>query len=281
MTCYLNIAGLSVSVQTPWTVQVSDRFRPFVKNAMHGVADSTVTVHIENTLPTPASDAVWHGPFCMDQYAGLRRTFHTDANRVMQVLTTVNAHGNVDMAVTPPCADKLRDLSGIFNYLGFENWLLQHGGLLLHASLIQYHNNGIAFAGPSGVGKSTQANLWHQTAGAVILNGDRAVLRKTDQGWIAFGSPFAGTSGIYTAEGVKLDAVVLLHQADKNELYTVTGGAAIQKLYPELSIHRFDGQFVEQAVDLLVDLVEHVAIRQLSCLPNTHAVQVLKEGLSL
>ena len=51
----------------------------------------------------------------------------------------------------------------------------------------QYKGKAIAFSGPSGVGKSTQAEIWKQCFQADILNGDRALLRKADQGWKAYG----------------------------------------------------------------------------------------------
>ena len=50
--------------------------------------------------------------------------------------------------------------TNIWNYLAFENVLINHTGFILHSSFISWQNNGILFTAPSGTGKSTQADLW-------------------------------------------------------------------------------------------------------------------------
>ena len=62
----------------------------------------------------------------------------------------------------------------------FCSRLAAFDGLLLHASLIDYGGSGILFVGNSGVGKTTQAELWQQHLGAEILNGDKALVRLLD-----------------------------------------------------------------------------------------------------
>ena len=51
--------------------------------------------------------------------------------------------------------------------------------LFMHASAIEYKGNGIIFAGYSGVGKTTQAELWKKHMHADIINGDKAFIRHT------------------------------------------------------------------------------------------------------
>ena len=77
-----------------------------------------------------------------------------------------------------------------------ELLLLRHNAVLLHSSVVSYQGKSILFSGPSGAGKSTQARLWQEHLGARILNGDRTVIRKTDQGFFGGGSIWSGTSGI-------------------------------------------------------------------------------------
>ena len=42
----------------------------------------------------------------------------------------------------------------------------------IHSSLIRSHGEGLMFIGPSGIGKTTQAELWHAYRNADIINGD-------------------------------------------------------------------------------------------------------------
>ena len=45
--------------------------------------------------------------------------------------------------------------------------------ILLHGAFVDYGERGLVFTGPSGIGKTTQAELWQQYAGARIVNGDK------------------------------------------------------------------------------------------------------------
>ena len=171
--------------------------------------------------------------------------------------------------------------SGIFNRIGLETLLLQHKGLLLHASLIEYRGIALAFTGPSGVGKSTQADLWHRCAGAHILNGDRAALRKLPHGWQAYGSPHAGSSGIYINGSAPLKALIVLRQGKENNLQPLGYTEALHCLYQELTVHHWERDFVAAATDLCLDLLENIPVYLLECRPEESAVQLLKEGLKL
>ena len=196
-------------------------------------------------------------------------------------MTCIDGKNNIKITVLPDFAGYFSGSSGLFNRIGFENLLLQHRGVLLHASLIDYAGHGIAFTGPSGVGKSTQAQLWQTHLGAEILNGDRAALRKTESGWTAYGSPYAGTSQIYKNKNVPLDAIVVLRQSTKNFLRPMGLAEALTHIWSEISLRRWDASFVERAMELCAELLNDVPIYLLECLPEENAALVLKKGLSL
>ena len=281
MTYNLILAGLSVTIRTPWGMTISDRWRPFLTETAIEQADCTITVQPCDALPQLLAGGLWHGNVYYEQNGDTQRVFHTKGDHASPyALVEFQTSGQVLVSMLSAFADEFVNLSTLFHFVEFEYWLLQHGGLVLHASLIQDQGCGIVFAGPSGVGKSTQATLWNRYRGAEILNGDRAVLRKTDAGWTAFGSPFAGTSGVYRNECVPLTAIAVLRQASENRVHTLGSAEALRRLYPEFSVHRFDGRFAERAIDLALDLIAQVPVYLLDCLPNEQAVQTLKEGIS-
>ena len=102
-----------------------------------------------------------------------------------------------------------------------------------------------------------------------------------DDGWYAYGSPYAGTSGIYCNDGAPLAAVVVLQQAAENRLRPLSAAEAFRHLYPQLSIHHWDGRFVEEATDLCLSLLEQVPVYLLECLPEADAALLLQKGLAL
>ncbi len=163
--------------------------------------------------------------------------------------------------------------------LGLESLLLQFGGLLLHSAFIRWQGRGILFSANSGVGKSTQADLWVQHQGAEVLNGDRAGLRRVDGLWRAFGLPYAGSSRVYRNESAPVSAIFMLEQAKINEIQPLTPGQALRKLYPQITIHGWDGDYVARILPLIEALVTSVPVYLLRCLPDAQATELAKKAV--
>lgn len=281
MDYHLNLAGLRTLLRTPEAITVSSRLRPFLCPPP-AETDCTITLRSAPALPAFAPDGVWHGLEYYDRHGDTMRIFHCSAPEAAAfAVTQLFPNGTVELTVLPACLSYFTGSSGIFNRIGMETLLLQHKGLLLHASLIEYNGQGIAFTGPSGIGKSTQAALWQTHLNAQILNGDRAALRKQENQWIAYGSPYAGTSGIYENKSVPLSCIVVLRQAQENRLQRLSALQTLSYLYPELSIHHWDRAFAEPAMDLCLKLINDTPVYLLECLPNEDAVRLLQKGLSL
>ena len=277
----LDLVGLRVVLHTPEPITIGDNLRPFLCQP-HQMWDFAITVQYRDALPEAPEGGIWRGPEYFTYEQGKLRVFHCYApGKDAYAMTRYDEQGNVFLDVLPGQASCVSGSEGILNRIGLETLLLQHGSLLLHASWIIYQGKGIAFAGPSGVGKSTQARLWQEYLQAEIANGDRVALRKPDDHWFAYGSPYAGTSGIYTNCHAPLTAIVLLEQGQENQLCQMTPAQALPRIYPELSIHRWDRYFTEKAMDLCLDLLGAVPVYKLICRPDEGAVQLLKKGLLL
>ena len=105
------------------------------------------------------------------------------------------------------------ETANCFSHIALEALLLQRDAMILHASFVSTRYGGLLFSGVSGIGKSTQADLWQRYEGAELLNGDRTVLRRMDGVWTAFGSPYAGSSNCFVNESRPVRAITLLRQA--------------------------------------------------------------------
>ena len=160
-----------------------------------------------------------------------------------------------------------------------EQALLAHQALFVHAAVINWNGHGILFTGPSGVGKSTQATLWERLESAQILNGDRGIIRLQDSCPLVYGSPYAGTSGIYRAGSAQVRCIVVLSQAAENSLRKLTSREAFFALYPQCTIQSWNQQFVENASTLLQQMVSEVDVYHLACRPDTDSVKLLKSIL--
>ncbi len=280
-TYYLELVGLRMALNTPDEITISENLRPFL-TAPQEQTDCVITLQSCAALPDFSRDGVWHGAEYYDTRPQVSRIFHCDTtDKTPFALTELFEDGNIEIRVLPRRLAWFAGSEGIFNRIGMETLLLQHAGLLLHASLIKYGHSAIAFTGPSGIGKSTQAALWERILGAELINGDRAALRFTPSGWIAYGSPYAGTSGVYKNENAKLAAIVVLRQAEENRLRRLTGAESFSHIYAQFSVHRWDKTFVAKATDLCLQMLADVPVYLLECRPDEDAVWLTKEGLNL
>lgn len=169
--------------------------------------------------------------------------------------------------------------ANILNYLALEEILLSNNAFILHSSFVAWRGNGILFSAPSGTGKSTQADLWKQYEGAEIYNGDRTVIRKIDGVYYGFGSPYAGSSGIYRNETAPIRAIIILSQAAENHMGQLTGKGAFMPLYRETLMNTWNPVYMEAITDLLMDAAVNIPIYHLACRPDKGAVELVKEIL--
>ena len=278
---FLQLAGLRIVLRTPREITISENLWPFLCQPQEK-ADCTIRVQPCTVLPAFSQSGVWHGPEYYDFQEGAARIFHCTAHKTAAfAVTQLFENGDIGIDVLPDYLSWFEGSAGILNRIGMETLLQQHQGLLLHASLIKYAGKAIAFTGPSGIGKSTQAGIWERFLDAKIINGDRAALRKEAAGWIGYGSPYAGTSGIYRNDSAPLAAMVLLRQAEENRLTRLGQTEAFRQLYPELTIHHWDKRFVEKATDLCLQLLAEVPVYLLECRPEESAALLVKKGLGL
>lgn len=175
--------------------------------------------------------------------------------------------------------DNWLDYTGLGNALSVEKTILPFGGLILHCSLIDWQGRGIMFSAPSQTGKSTQAGLWEKHRGAKIINGDRGLIRVTDDGIYAYGSPWAGSSSLYINERVPLRAIVMLRQAKENTIRGLDQSEAIGLFVQQSSLPMWQPELFEMGIATLEKIITTVPMYELSCLPDVGAVECLEKCL--
>ena len=174
--------------------------------------------------------------------------------------------------------DKIASKS-VFNAVGVEHLVVNAGGVILHASYVNWDGRAILFTAPSGTGKSTQAALWHEQMGAEIINGDRAVFRMEDNTAVACGIPFAGSSGICKNKTLPLAAIVYLSQAPETTLKRLGGFSAFRRIWEGCSINTWEKTDVSRASAVIQSVLQSVPVYALACTPDETAVSILAEEL--
>ena len=170
-----------------------------------------------------------------------------------------------------------KDSLSIFLLQGMYSCFVFNNMIQLHSSLISYQGNGILFLGPSGIGKTTQAELWNKYRDALIINGDIVFVQETPDAFLGWGTPWHGSSPYCENTSVPVAAMVVLKQAPKNSIRELTGFEKVT----EVSNSVFYPQWVEGGMELCLETLDHlltkIPVYELSCRPDEGAVELVEQ----
>ena len=152
-------------------------------------------------------------------------------------------------------------------------------GLLLHGSLVELEGEGIIFTGYSGIGKTTQAQLWENYLNAEIINGDKLFLRILENGIFAYGIPWKGSSPYCQNRKVPVKGIVVLDQAKDNTIQKLDSSSAMEHFLPHVFLPHWDQECLELALDTYDQVLASVPIWFLKCRPDEDAVLLTKENI--
>lgn len=160
--------------------------------------------------------------------------------------------------------------------LAMEKRMLVHDAMILHCCVLQVNDGVILFSGPSGIGKSTHADLWVKHRGARVINGDRTLLQKSNDRWMSLGWPICGSSEICHNENFPVKAIVFLDQSPENGGIRCRYFDAVKQLISQLTINAWSPSAVEKIWSMAEDLATHVPVFYYHCNMEKNAVDTLK-----
>ncbi len=157
-------------------------------------------------------------------------------------------------------------LAAICSKLAFYN------AILLHASSVACNENGVLFTGFSGAGKTTQAKLWEKHVNADVINGDKAILREIDGNIYVCGLPWKGSSKYCLNKVAKLKGIVILRQANENQISRLNMLEATEKFMPHVFLPHWDNECLDKAIDTFEKILNNVPVYLLECRADSEAV---------
>lgn len=280
--CTLSIAGLTLRMDTDQPLALGRAFQPFLVEETD--PDFRACFHQVPALP-PFPGEILHEDLGYRVHpngrGGYLRSFF-DAPRDLTPYAVAfydYPQGVIQVDYLEKGAHCVSEMQNSFFHLGFESLLIYRNRLCLHAACVRTHLGGILFSGPSGIGKSTQAELWCGFRGAKQINGDRPILSRDGDGWLAWGSPYAGSSRCHINESCPVTAIVMLRQAEKCGLRRLSQPEAFRAVWSGLTVCGWDRTFVETASNLALELIASVPVLEFACTPDRQAVEFLEQGL--
>ena len=166
-----------------------------------------------------------------------------------------------------------------FEQLSFYTHAVQRRMLQLHSSLIDFQGQGLMFLGPSGIGKTTQAELWNRYRDARIINGDIVFVQEKEDCFLGWGTPWHGSSPYCENASVPVKALVVLKQAPENSIRELTGFEKVTAVSNSV----FYPQWLENGMELCLETLDHLLTRlpvyELRCRPDEEAVKLTEETI--
>lgn len=256
----LRIAGVRIRIPAPREIQFPESFQPFL-TPVQGDADITMEVIFGN------SNALYR------EHDRLERiTRSPDRDDIIRVAPAgrINTYR---LGVPERLENSVNKNGNWLLFMALEQMLLPFHRVILHASAVIHEGKAYVFTAPSGTGKSTQADIWHREFGAEVINGDKVILSVENGTVTAWGSPAAGSSGVYKNICAPVAAVVLLEQGIRNEIHPENNSSGYLRLYSGLVKQPKDPVFNQNLLTYIEAIMETIPILKLSCLPNREAAQ--------
>lgn len=152
--------------------------------------------------------------------------------------------------------------------------------MLLHAAILEYDGNAYAFLGRSGTGKSTHTGLWlKHLQGVRIVNGDKPILQKTENGFLAYGTPWMGKEGLGTNTVAPLKGLCFLEQAKENTIVRLTPAQAASRIFQQVLLPEEEDN-AARTLELIDDMVSNIPCYLLKCTISEDAVKASFEALT-
>ncbi len=173
----------------------------------------------------------------------------------------------------------IKSMKGILLNLmqeAFFNMILFEDGMSIHSASLIYNDLGIIFSAPSGTGKSTQSNMWHDEYGYEILDGDTTICRNINGKLMIYGLPWCGTSDLYVNKSVPLDTIVFLSQDKENHIKELNMMQKIQYLYASSFSETWNDEMAQLRTKAVEKILNGSKIVGYACNMKKDAVDTLR-----
>lgn len=167
----------------------------------------------------------------------------------------------------------------VFTNQIFYTHAVQRHMIQIHSSMVDYRGKGLLFLGPSGIGKTTMAELWNQYRDALIINGDMNFVQDTGDEFIGWGTPWHGSSPYCENTSVPIQALIILRQALENYIRELSGFEKVQLVSNNIIYPTWLENGMELCLETLDHLLTKLPVYELSCRPDEDAVKLTEETI--
>ena len=173
--------------------------------------------------------------------------------------------------------DMLSTDTTFVSLFALEKQMIARQAVILHCSVVKTGDQVMLLSGPSGIGKSTHADLWVKYKNAKVINGDRTLICKRNDQWMSLGWPICGSSEICHNEDYPISRVVFLGQAKENQGRRLSYVEGIKHLISQTTANNWNADFVQKVWQIIEEMAADVPVYEYGCNMEKAAVEELEK----
>lgn len=279
---WFRIADIIFELHMDHDIIITEGFRPFLITDSGDRESIRIDIRTVTELPEMYSEELFRNvSFAVYEIDGnfIRVYFdHVKADRVY-AMGKVISDNQEEICCLEDAGEYFTESHNTISHIALEELLLRHGAMMLHAAYIRNGSGGILFSGPSGIGKSTQAELWKKFASASVINGDRTILKQAGSKWRAYGSPYAGSSRYFVNESDEVKLILMLEQGKTCKISSMNEADAFRALFRQTVVNSWNGWYVARVSDLIRQISANIPVYRYSCTADSDSVVYLREWM--
>lgn len=156
------------------------------------------------------------------------------------------------------------------------NLLSKAHGVVFHACGINQVDSGSIFAGISGAGKSTMANLWKRQNDVTLLSDDRVIVRKREGRFMVYGTPWHGDACAAAPDAAPLERIFIIRHAPENNITLLKPAEAASRLLVRSFPTFWDAEGMASTLEFLDELTRTVPCYDLGFVPDGSVVDFVR-----
>ncbi|PON16236.1 hypothetical protein C2W62_19570 [Candidatus Entotheonella serta] len=158
--------------------------------------------------------------------------------------------------------------------------LSQRRGVEVHAcGIIDAQGRGHVFMGHSGAGKTTLARLWASDLQVTILSDDRIILRRADDGYRIYGTPWHGEAHFACTAEAPLGSLTIIGHGLHHTLTPLAPLEAIGRFMSCSFPPFYNPEALAWMLEFFIDIVHVIPTYTLAFLPNRQVLHFLSSRL--
>lgn len=280
---YLNIAGFNILLDFDFNPFLEMKnFIPFIGKSQEKQATDLCTISVDpgkeiKDIPVFVySTTTETGSYGIYQNDDLNIVIYQSAESGNKYrLLADKTWKELTIDFVPTTSAESPTVLNLFLMLAFIYSSSFHDTVLIHASSIKKEEEGFAFLGPSGIGKSTHSDLWLKyIPGSTLLNDDQPAVRIIGNIPYIYGTPWSGKRDYYRNERSQLQALYKMEQAKENRLKRLSAIDTFRLLLASASMIRHDKPTFNAISQTLARLAGTVPGYHLQSRPEREAAEI-------